>query len=278
MSVAMVDRLFWRAGFGPSQAQRDAWIGGGQVELVDWFLNTTLTLASTDTPPRSGPASRRSTRASSDDELVIEWVDRMQRAINPLPDRLAFFWHRHWAISRDDGTVSFEWAVTYRDRLLEFADFEPPRRSLPRDRLRDDDGGRRDVRVPEPQREHEEQARTRTTRARSWSCSASVRRTRTGAPNYVAGGHRGADAGVHRLAAERTEILPDGVTPNPDYGKITFAPSQFTMRPRPSSARTIPAVTGPTSPTTNRRTWRGARRASTRRSTSCSRTRSTRSS
>ena len=31
----------------------------------------------------------------------------MQRANNPLPDRLAFFWHRHWAISRDDGSVSY---------------------------------------------------------------------------------------------------------------------------------------------------------------------------
>ena len=33
----------------------------------------------------------------------MEWLDRMQRAVNPLPERLAFFWHRHWAVSRDDG-------------------------------------------------------------------------------------------------------------------------------------------------------------------------------
>ncbi len=42
----------------------------------------------------------------SEDELTMEWLDRMQTAINPLPERLAFFWHRHWAISRDDGNVS----------------------------------------------------------------------------------------------------------------------------------------------------------------------------
>ena len=33
----------------------------------------------------------------------MEWLDRMQRAVNPLRERLAFFWHRHWAVSRDDG-------------------------------------------------------------------------------------------------------------------------------------------------------------------------------
>ena len=57
----------------------------------------------------------------------MEWVDRMQRAVNPLPHRLAFFWHRHWATSRDDGSVSFDFAVKYRDRLLEHADFQPTR-------------------------------------------------------------------------------------------------------------------------------------------------------
>ena len=119
MSVAMVDRLFWRAGFGPTQAQRDAWVDKRQVDLVDWFLNTPLTFATTDTPPKTGTGVTPIDPRVSDDELVMEWVDRMQRAENPLPDRLAFFWHRHWAISRDDGTVSFDWAVKYRDRLLE---------------------------------------------------------------------------------------------------------------------------------------------------------------
>jgi hypothetical protein len=40
LSEAMVDRLFWRAGFGSTQAQRDAWTGRTPAELVDWFLNT----------------------------------------------------------------------------------------------------------------------------------------------------------------------------------------------------------------------------------------------
>ena len=39
----------------------------------------------------------------------------MQRADNPLPERLAFFWHRHWAVSRDDG-IPNQWILNYRDR------------------------------------------------------------------------------------------------------------------------------------------------------------------
>ena len=58
----------------------------------------------------------------------MEWLYRMQRANNPLPDRLAFFWHRHWAVSRDDGIDLLTSLINYRNRLLEFADFAPARR------------------------------------------------------------------------------------------------------------------------------------------------------
>ena len=63
----------------------------------------------------------------SDVELELEWIDRMQRAINPFPDRLAFFWHRHWAISRDEGDIPIPWVIKYRDRLLAYADFAATR-------------------------------------------------------------------------------------------------------------------------------------------------------
>ena len=36
----MVDRLFWRAGFGPSAADRAAWIGKPLDDAVDSLLNT----------------------------------------------------------------------------------------------------------------------------------------------------------------------------------------------------------------------------------------------
>ncbi len=48
-----------------------------------------------------------------------------------------------------------------------------------------------------------------------------------------------------------TPTLPDGVTPNPDYGKITFAPNQFHMGKKVFLGRTIAPVSGSTNPATN---------------------------
>ena len=56
-------------------------------------------------------------------ELELEWLDRMQRAVNPLPQRMALYWHRHWVISTNDGSVSDKWAFAYRNQLLEYSDF-----------------------------------------------------------------------------------------------------------------------------------------------------------
>src|SRR4051812_23601893 len=93
LSTAMADRLFWRAGFGPTPDQRAYWTGRPRAELVDWMLNT---------PPSRqpiAPAPLTSANATidplaSDDEMVMEWLDRMQQVDNGLPERLAFFWHR----------------------------------------------------------------------------------------------------------------------------------------------------------------------------------------
>ena len=103
LTAAMVDRLFWRAGFGATQAQRDAWVGRGHLNLVDWLLDTPPSLAPDQHPAADQLATRPIDPLASEDELVMEWLDRMQRAVNPLRERLAFFWHRHWAVSRDDG-------------------------------------------------------------------------------------------------------------------------------------------------------------------------------
>jgi len=51
MTQAMVDRMFWRAGFGPSAQNRSDWLNRKQSDLADWFLNTPVQLAATKTPP-----------------------------------------------------------------------------------------------------------------------------------------------------------------------------------------------------------------------------------
>ena len=98
MSQAMVDRLFWRAGFGPSAADRAAWIGKPAGRRRRLAARTPARARS------SGPSRRVDGKPldpnGNDTDLVLAWVDRMVRAPNPLVERMTFFWHRHWANSR----------------------------------------------------------------------------------------------------------------------------------------------------------------------------------
>jgi len=113
----MVDRLFWRAGFGPSQADRAAWTGKRASEPVDWLLNT----------PQGAPAGPQATlsgqpidRLAGVTEAVLEWVGRMVSSRNPLVERLTFFWHRHWACSLD--SVDLLFMVRQNDLFRRYAD------------------------------------------------------------------------------------------------------------------------------------------------------------
>ena len=115
----MVERLFWRAGFGPSAADRQQWTGQPVEALVEHFLTTPYELAPTSTPPtyKGNPINP----LASDPELQMEWLDRMQRVTNPFPERLNLFWHRHWAVSRDSGIANSD-LLAYRDRLRRYSD------------------------------------------------------------------------------------------------------------------------------------------------------------
>jgi uncharacterized protein (DUF1800 family) len=120
LTQPMVDRLFWRAGFGPSAADRQQWIGQLPSALVDHFLTTPYGLAPATNPPTyQGNAIDP---LASDPELQMEWLDRMQRATNPFVERVNFFWHRHFAVSRDAGIPS-SILLAYRDRLRRYSDF-----------------------------------------------------------------------------------------------------------------------------------------------------------
>ncbi|MDX6619107.1 MAG: hypothetical protein QOK36_1493 [Gaiellales bacterium] len=97
MSQSMVDRLFWRAGFGPSAADRAAWIGQPLEAAVDWLLNTPQGGLVGPEPAVDGKPLDPN---GNDTDLVLSWVDRMVRTPNPFVERMTFFWHRHWANSR----------------------------------------------------------------------------------------------------------------------------------------------------------------------------------
>jgi uncharacterized protein (DUF1800 family) len=120
LTQAMVDRLYWRAGFGPTDVERAQWTGQPVADLIEHFVSAPNTLTPTSTPPTyyGNPIDP----LDSEDELQMEWMDVMQRSTNPFVERLTFFWHRHWAVSQDAG-IDSPTLLAYRDRLRRYADF-----------------------------------------------------------------------------------------------------------------------------------------------------------
>jgi uncharacterized protein (DUF1800 family) len=114
MTQAMVDRMFWRAGFGPSAADRTAWTGKSVGQLVEWLISTPQGNLSGPEPVKAD--GQPLDPATSDTDLVLTWVDRMVRTQNPLVERLTFFWHRHFATSRAD--VSPPQLISQQNALL----------------------------------------------------------------------------------------------------------------------------------------------------------------
>ena len=97
LNEAMVDRLFWRAGFGPTAADRAVWTGKPVTEAVAWLLSTPAGISGSP-----GTKDGKALDPTADDtDLVLGWVDRMVRSTNPFVERMGFFWHRHFANSRE---------------------------------------------------------------------------------------------------------------------------------------------------------------------------------
>ena len=99
MTPAMVDRLAWRAGFGPTAEARASWTGKPVADVVEGIL-------STKHGAMVGPEPKIDNNPldplGDDVDLVLNWVDVMIRTPAPLVERLTLFWHRHWATSRMD--------------------------------------------------------------------------------------------------------------------------------------------------------------------------------
>jgi uncharacterized protein (DUF1800 family) len=232
LPAAMVDRLFWRAGFGATPAQRTAWTGKGHLQLVDWLLDTAPSLAATATPPLTGGGTPNQPidPLASEDELVMEWLDRMQRAVNPLRERMAFFWHRHWAVSRDDG-IPADWLVAYRNRVLRFADPRLSFRALAYEMSTLDSAmsmylnGSDNVKG----RPNENYARE----LMELFCLGPT--APNGDPNYT-------QADVEGLARALTGWRLNFDDASPDYGRIAFNPTRFETGAKTFLGRTLPAL------------------------------------
>ena len=153
LTQAMVDRLMWRAGFGPDEAGRAALKGLTLHTAVDRLI------AAPQTP--KGPAAVRSDGTplkpyASDTDLVLSWCDQMIRTGNPLVERLTFFWHRHFATQRTE--VSPPAAHDHAERALPplRGPAGLPHRQLPHPRLRDGRGAG-DAALPHRRGQHQEE-------------------------------------------------------------------------------------------------------------------------
>jgi len=110
----MVDRLMWRTGFGPSEADRTKWTGKSLHTVVDRLLAAPQGALAGAAPV--GVDGLPLTPHESDADLVLTWCDRMLRTGNPLVERMTFFWHRHFATSREE--VSPPQLLTAQNDLL----------------------------------------------------------------------------------------------------------------------------------------------------------------
>jgi hypothetical protein len=117
LSGAMVDRLFWRAGFGPTAQDRATWTGRLVTDAVSWMLSTPAGLSGVPGTRDGNPLDP----TGDDTDLVLSWIDRMVRATNPFVERLTFFWHRHWANSRDQVSPP-QLLMTQNDLFRRYAD------------------------------------------------------------------------------------------------------------------------------------------------------------
>ncbi|MDH3724679.1 MAG: DUF1800 domain-containing protein [Thermoleophilia bacterium] len=105
MNKVMVDRMMWRTGFGPSNADRKKWIGRSVQDFVDELLTTPqggLRGAAPYKQERDDDPRTPLDPTEDDTDLVLEWCDKMIRLKNPFAERMAFFWHNHFATQRSE--------------------------------------------------------------------------------------------------------------------------------------------------------------------------------
>lgn len=96
-----VGHLYRRAAFGATRAELDAGVAAGPEKTIarilagepdsPEFARTTEYMAAERSMPAGAPQSR----------LAAWWLDRMLHAGHPLREKLALFWHNHFATSND---------------------------------------------------------------------------------------------------------------------------------------------------------------------------------
>ena len=121
--------LYRRAGFGPSAGDLDRALADGPQETVTRLLagepetrqyaETSAFLAGRDALPAGAPPAK----------LAAWWVRRMLSTPHPLREKLAFFWHDHFATSvakvRDARLMLAQYELLWDYALGEFSELLP---------------------------------------------------------------------------------------------------------------------------------------------------------
>ena len=236
MSQAMVDRLFWRAGFGPSAGDRATWTGKPLDDAVDFLLNTPQGALVGGDPTRDG---KPLDPTGDDTDLVLSWVDRMVRTSNPLVERMTFFWHRHWANSRASVSPT-QLLITQNTLLRKYGDLATnPGRHLPRHGARHVQGP---VDAALPERRVQRQGPPNENYGREFVelFTLGVNHVITGAKNY-------SENDVAQLAKSFTGWYIDDA--NPDDVKVVFDSGRMVRTGRSRSSASS-ATTTPTASST----------------------------
>jgi uncharacterized protein (DUF1800 family) len=122
---AEIERLLWRAGFGPRQRDLARLAPGGRAAAVEALL----------APPR-GPELEPAPQPNVDGHAldprntwghdVLWWLDRCVRARHPLVERMTLVWHDHFATSNgkvgDVGLMMAQYRTMRRHALGRFRD------------------------------------------------------------------------------------------------------------------------------------------------------------
>ncbi|MDA1306347.1 MAG: DUF1800 domain-containing protein [Acidobacteria bacterium] len=99
----LLDHLLRRAGFGATAVERDAWFGRSYAEIVDEFVSFDPAATDCDhliqTPNHVGVTARTGgfTPNTVINDARQRWLFRMVHTPAPLQEKMALFWHHHFA-------------------------------------------------------------------------------------------------------------------------------------------------------------------------------------
>jgi uncharacterized protein (DUF1800 family) len=111
-----VQRLFWRAGFGPRPGEAAYWAPRGRTATLRWFLD------GGPGPALVGPAPSADGKpldpVNEWGHDVLWWLDRMVRSQRPLVEKMTLFWHDHFATSDQDTPLMLGQNWTFRRNAM----------------------------------------------------------------------------------------------------------------------------------------------------------------